>query len=234
MSPDALAYRVQDGLYRVRRRAAMGRIDRVYRDLIATWDQEAFCNRFRRFWSPFPTTRPAKFLDLDLWLREAILRYELSSGIPERQGPQRVVDLGAGTGYFLLVCRHFGHEVLGVDLDEEPLYNECFEFFRLPRKVFRIEPRQPVADLGARVDVITAFMTAFNIHPDGSPWGPDEWVFLLNDLRTRLRDDGRIVIQFNVNKRTRSFYSPEVRRAIEELPGLEAHFARDYLVLEAR
>src|SRR5205814_10039382 len=43
----------------------------------------------------------------------------------DRTPPLRILDLGCGAGYFLYVCRFFGHEALGLDTDEEPLFREA-------------------------------------------------------------------------------------------------------------
>ncbi len=143
-----------------------------------------------------------------------------------------VLDLGAGTGYFLLVCRHMGHEVLGLDLDAEPLYNECFDFFNLPRQIHRIEPMKPLADLPDRFDLVTAFMTTFHWYEDETPWPAEPWRYFLEDLRPRLSDRGRLVIKFNLNPRTGEFYSAEVRRTIKQCRLFRAKFSMDYAFLD--
>ncbi len=38
----------------------------------------------------------------------------------DRSPPLQILDLGCGAGYFLYLCRLFGHEGLGFDTDEEP------------------------------------------------------------------------------------------------------------------
>ena len=40
----------------------------------------------------------------------------------------RLLDIGCGCGYFLAICRARWHEVLGLDLDDEPLYNDMVDF----------------------------------------------------------------------------------------------------------
>ena len=39
-------------------------------------------------------------------------------------GPKRILDLGCGAGYFLYALRDQGHDVLGMDLDDDPMYND--------------------------------------------------------------------------------------------------------------
>src|SRR5947209_3588443 len=40
----------------------------------------------------------------------------------DRSPPLRVLDLGCGAGYFLYVSKYFGHQVLGLDLDDHQLF----------------------------------------------------------------------------------------------------------------
>lgn len=232
MRPRGLRYRAWDYLYRARRRALRSKADEVFTEIVAGWDQEAFASRFRRYWHPFPTTRPPKFLDLDTWLRESIYRYFLWTGLSPRRRGVRVLDLGAGTGYFLLVCRHFGHDVLGLDLDEEPLYTECFDFFGLPRIVHRIEPRTPLPP-SSRFDLISAFMVCFHLREDGA-WSGAEWSSFLGHLRERLTPGGRAILRFNVDKRTGELYSEATERALRSAHGFRARLVRDYAILDAR
>lgn len=232
MRPDDWIYQLHKQIYRLRRRRIAGRVDRLYQEIVAGLDHAAFAERFRRFWNPFPDVGPAKFLDLNVWFREAIYRYFLT-GVPEHGRNLRVLDLGSGTGYFSVVCRHQGHEALGLDLDHEPLYNECFDFFALPRIVHRIEPGRPLPELPGRFDVVTAFMTCFNWYDDGRAWGGEEWTYFLGDLRGRLADGGRVIVRFNVHPPTGEFYSADVRRAIVACRGYRAKFFLHYVFLSA-
>jgi SAM-dependent methyltransferase len=220
-------------LHALQRRRYAAQVDRVYREIVAGWDQRGFVERFRRFWDPFPSDEAHKFLNLELWFREAVFRYFVS-GAPQMGRDLRVLDLGAGTGYFLLVCRHFGHDVLGLDVADEPLYNECFHFFGLPRVEHRIEPMQPLPELPDRFDLVTAFMTCFNWYEDHRPWDVEAWTFFLNDVRSRLSDRGRAVFKLNLNPQTGEYYSAEVRRAIASSRLFRAQFFLDYVFLSSR
>lgn len=233
MSPGSFRCQWHRLRHAVRRRLLARRIDVLYHQILETWDRQAFTDRFRPYWDPFPGLGAGKFLDLNVWFREALFRYSLI-GV-DRMGPGlRVLDIGAGTAYFLVVCRHFGHEVLGLDLDDEPLYNECFDFFGLPRVIHRIEPLERLPDSLGRADLITAFMTNFNELPDGSPWGVEPWRFFLDDLCDHLNDRGRFVIKFNQNSRTGEYYCPSVARAIRSHRRFRAKFSMDYACLQAR
>lgn len=232
MRPESPSYQGHRLLHAIHRRRNRAHVDRISREILDNWDQPAFRERFRRFWDPFPSEEAFKFLNLDLWFREAVFRY-LFLGVPNLGTGLQVLDLGAGTGYFLVVCRHFGHHVLGIDVSDEPLYNECFEYFGLPRVEHRIEPMQPLPEFANRFDLITAFMTCFNWHEDLRPWGAEPWRFFLKEIRDRLTEDGQAVLKLNLNPKTGEYYSAEVRRTIKGCGFFRARFFLDYVFLAA-
>jgi SAM-dependent methyltransferase len=109
----------------------------------------------------------------------------------------RILDIGSGAGYFLHVVRCLGHEPLGLDIDEQPIFRETFAALDLPRVIHRIEAYQPLPDLGAPFDLVTGHLTCFNRRADGSHWGREEWDFFLGDLESRMNPGGRM--QFLLN-----------------------------------
>ena len=81
---------------------------------------------------------------------------------------------------------------MGLDLDWPPMYAEMFEMLEMPRRVWRIEPFQPLPDLGRRFDLLTGFAVCFNSHGSDDVWGIKEWDFFLDDVLREHRDqDGR-------------------------------------------
>jgi len=48
--------------------------------------------------------------------------------------PLRVLDLGCGAGLFLYTLRHRGHEVPGMDLDDDPIYHRMIELLCVPTR----------------------------------------------------------------------------------------------------
>jgi SAM-dependent methyltransferase len=189
---------LQDGLDRIvrglKRRTLSKEIDRRYAALVATLDHAAIATELRPYWEPFPGIRPAKFLHMDVWLREALFRYLLLD-IPQER--LNVLDLGAGCGYFLLVCRQAGHTVMGLDIPGEPLYDACFKVFGLPRVLHAITPFVSLPTTGAPFDLITAFMITFAYNPDETPWTAEAWRYFFADLEKNLTPRGTVVLKFN-------------------------------------
>ncbi len=119
----------------------------------------------------------------------------------DRTPPLRLLDLGSGAGYFLYVCKHFGHDVLGFDTDIEPLFGATTELLGVPRIVGRVERLTPLPDFGRKFDLVTAHRICFHRVGkvrDGVEWSPADWEFFINDIRTRLlTPTGRLLLDFN-------------------------------------
>ena len=134
----------------------------------------------------------------------------------DRSPPLRVVDLGCGAGYFLYVCKHFGHHVLGFDTDKEPLFRATTALLDVPRVIGRIERQTPVPDLRQKFDLVTAHRICFHRIGrvrDGVEWSPADWEFFINDIRSRfLNENGRLLLDFNSRPDGSSFFTPELRR----------------------
>jgi SAM-dependent methyltransferase len=132
-------------------------------------------------------------------LRKSILRF-LSYRLDTLSGNSRVLDLGCGSGYFQLVCEHFGHKAVGLDLDDDPFFNDVIEYLGLERVIHVIKPFQPLPRIeGGPFDAVTAFMTCFNRYSDGAPWQTDEWSYFIDDLATQMRPGGKLIVKFNRN-----------------------------------
>ena len=137
-----------------------------------------------------------KYADVDQWLR--VNRERVQDLKLHRSSPRRVLDLGCGGGFFLFILKRIGHSVLGLDVDESPLFKELLEVFDVPRTVFRIQPFEPLPDLHQQFDWITAFSIGFDRYrATNSRWGPSEWDFLLRDLELRLMPGGKIYLTLN-------------------------------------
>jgi SAM-dependent methyltransferase len=156
-----------------------------------------------------PDHRYAKYFKKRTWLRSKVMR-ALETGI-DKAPPGAVLDLGCGPGYFLYVCKYFGHAVHGVDLPDDPFFNDMVRFFGIARTDLEIRPYQPLPQLGTRFDLIAAHQICFNGHASSDLWGVDEWDFFLADLRDHhLEPGGTIALEFNPEPSS-SFYGDGLR-----------------------
>ena len=172
-------------------------------------DRDGFEKLRARYGKHGEKVRPEKYLDLDEWMPTNVKRVR---DLRLRKAPPRlrILDLGCGSGYFLHIARCLGHDVLGMDLDSEPVFNETLRLLGIPRIVHAIQAFQPMPDLDAPFDLITAHMTCFNRRSDGSHWGIGEWEYFLRDAESRLTSRGRIQLDLNVLPDCRHM-TPEVK-----------------------
>jgi SAM-dependent methyltransferase len=145
--------------------------------------------------------RPEKFLARALAEARAI---GLDTG-----PPRRVLDLGAGPGYFLHVAQFFGHTALGL----ERAMAVCAPFHAwlgVDAVAGSVTARTPLQAFPDRFDVVTAQKIQFDAvrGPAGKRyWGVEEWGFLLDDLRANvLRPGGSVYLR--LNKRNRRYTGP--------------------------
>ena len=183
--------------------------------LLATVDRAEFATLRQRY--PYKETSPRinRFEDADYWVG---INVERAQDLwLDRAAPLRILDLGCGAGYFLYVCQFFGHETLGLDTDNEPLFRATTELLKVERVISRIEPNVPLPDLGRRFDLVTAHRICFHRlgrSPDGQPreWTTAQWKFFLEDVRRHLLEaDGRLLLDFNPRRDSSSFFTPELR-----------------------
>jgi SAM-dependent methyltransferase len=139
----------------------------------------------------------------------------------DRSPPLQILDLGCGAGYFLYLCRLFGHEALGFDTDEEPFFRGTTEFFNVRRVIGRIEPQTPLPDLGKKFDLVTGHRVCFHrlgrtTNGEWLEWTPADWEFFIKDIRTRfLKPDGRLLLEFNRQQDGSSFFTDKLRALFE-------------------
>lgn len=203
--------------------------------VMAEWDQPAFIERFRPFWDPFQAVRPPKYLDLQRHLPESATRLfvlDLFAG----GGSKRVLDVGCGPGYFLSACRAMGHEIVGVDLFDQPLYRELVDFQEIPVVAHRVTPANPLPQdplVAGPFDLVSAFGVVFNFEPGptGGAWSAEEWTQAIAGFRSVLAPGGRMVIRFNQDSRSGRVHPPGFRRHLRALGGLEFKFHGEHLLI---
>lgn len=133
----------------------------------------------------------------------------------DRAPPLRILDIGSGAGYFLYVCKFFGHQVLGFDTDNEPLFRATTELLDVRRAIGRVERQTPLPNLHQTFDLVTAHRICFHRIGkvrDGVEWSPADWAFFINDVRTNLLNErGHLLLDFNPRPDGSSFFTPELR-----------------------
>ena len=165
-------------------------------EFVEKLDRDGLKRIVEKYSVPGEKVRYAKYLDVAEWMPTNVKRIR-DVRLFRAPPVQRVLDIGSGAGWFLFIAKCLGHDPIGLDIDVIPMYRETFALLELPRVLHRIEPYQSLPNLGARFDLITAHMTCFNLYPDGTHWGPEEWGFFLADLGKRLRPGGRVHLDLN-------------------------------------
>ena len=141
-----------------------------------------------RYGKGIPATYPgAKYLRRhQFYLRENVAR-AVQLGL--RAGPtRRILDLGCGPGYFLLVCRAWGHTIMGLDLPGNQIFDRLVADLALPRHESAVRADSPLPDAIGQYDLITAFSIDFDETP--SLWGEDAWQAFLTDIADHLPTGG--------------------------------------------
>src|SRR2546423_4617924 len=173
--------------------------------------------QFERLREQFPyrpgSRRINRFEDVAYWID---INVERAQDLwLDRSPPMHILDLGCGAGYFLYVCKCFGHHVLGLDTDNEPLFRATTELLEVQRVIGRIDRQTPPPDLHQRFDLVTAHRICFHRIGrvrDGVEWSPADWEFFFNDIRARfLNERGRLLLDFNPRPDGSSFFTPRLR-----------------------
>jgi SAM-dependent methyltransferase len=176
--------------------------------VIQTIDAAGFEEIQRRYAVNNPGEDWPKYLDLHRWIDinvRRIRRLEL-----DISPPAGILDLGCGAGYFAYTAQLLGHDVIGLDIDDVPMFAEATRLLGVPRVIWRIQPFTPLPDLGNKFDLITAFMICFNDHKQPGLWGVPEWEFFLDDLGQHLAPGGRVWLELN-REYDGTCYTPELK-----------------------
>jgi SAM-dependent methyltransferase len=181
--------------------------------IIETIDRAKFQEMYDRWGVDDPACEHwPKYLDLPRWI-DINLRRISDVGL-DLASHKRVLDIGCGAGYFAYIAQLLGHEVLGLDIDQLPMFAESTEMLGVRRVIWRIEAFVPLPDLGKKFDLITAFLICFNNHKQPDLWGVREWEFFLDDLTRHLTPRGRVWLEMNMEY-DGTFYTPELREYFE-------------------
>jgi len=181
--------------------------------VIETIDPHGFEQIRRRYAVEDPGEDWPKYLDLDRWIDINIRRIrEIELDLAR---PKRILDLGCGAGYFLHIAQLLGHKGLGLDVDYLPMFAEITRLLGVRRVISCIEPFTPLPDLGAKFDLVSAFMICFNNHKQANVWGVPEWEFFLDDLSKCLTRRGRVWLELN-REYDGTFYTPQLKEFFQK------------------
>ena len=163
--------------------------------LLHSIDQEAF-KALLKFKDDTGHPQYKKYFNVQYWLRLNVKR-ALYLGLNRKQ-PLSILDIGAGFGYFPYVAKFYGHDVIGIDLPDDVLFEKASEFLNVKRQEYRIERETAVPSFGQKFDLVTAFQVCFNGHIEGDIWQKDEWDFFLKDLfENHINDGGSLYMEMN-------------------------------------
>ena len=119
--------------------------------IIASIDSTAFEEIRKKYAVEDPGDAPPKYLDLETWMQINLQRVrELEL---DYAPPSNILDIGCGAGYFLYISKILGHNVLGLDMDDMPMFRELTELLRIPRVIARVQAFQALPDLDRKFDV---------------------------------------------------------------------------------
>jgi SAM-dependent methyltransferase len=189
--------------------------------VIQTIDRDTFDQIRRRHAVDDPGQDWPKYLDLGRWIGINIRRVRRID--LDASPPKRILDLGCGAGYFAYIARLLGHDTVGLDIDEVPMFGEITRLLGVPRVTWRIQPFVPLPDLGENFDLVTAFMICFNDHKQPGLWRVTEWEFFLDDLAKHLTPRSCVWLELN-REYDGTCYTPELKKLFERRGGkIEDH-----------
>ncbi len=137
---------------------------------------------------------PDKYFRTRAWVEVAVRRWMALE--PLVTPNFKVLDIGAGFGYFAIVGKAYTDHIDLVDVPH-PIYDEVTRLLELPK--YEQEVRAFTPFVGGRYDLITAHRMVFD-----KGWGQDEWQYFLRDVRDMLNEGGSVVLGFN-NRRDKRF-----------------------------
>lgn len=171
-----------------------------------------------------------KYLDFEYWVAESVGRV-MRLGLHQME-PIKILDIGCGNGHFLFAARALGHEVIGLDLSDNLIYNDFIEALNLRRIDHCIQPFEDLPELDKKLDLITGFMVWFNWSGTEEGWGFEEWEYFLRDCAKHLRAGGRIWLELNPGRKKKEYVylSDTLAQQLAGIPGVTV--AADKSVLQ--
>lgn len=186
------------------------------KDLMASMDMEGF-EKLKVFKNDTGHPHYKKYFNVDYWLRKNMQRV-LHLRLNKSQNRLKILDLGAGFGYFPFAAAFFGHDVVGLDLPGDKLFDEACKFLEVDRRHHKIQKNKPLPNnLGNKFDLITAFQVCFNDHYEDKPWGADEWKYFIDHVfEKHLNPGGKIYLELNFHHKLQSWLPDDAKALFNE------------------
>lgn len=136
-----------------------------------------------------------KYTHIESYIR-LNLRRVYSLGL-HKSPPLSILDMGAGAGFFLYLCKLHGHQVMGFDATDTVFYQEMHAALDIQCPPLRILPKTPLPSFGKKFDLISSFAVCFHKIPTGV-WSQEDWRFFCTDLLdNHCTEKGRIHLHLN-------------------------------------
>ena len=156
-----------------------------------------------------------KYFNASYWIRQNARR-ALSLKL-NKSRPLNILDIGSGFGYFPYVAKFYGHDVIGIDLPGDVLFNKASEFLNIDRRDYTIEAFTPMPIYDKKFDFVTAFQICFNGHIENELWGEKQWDFFLSDLfKNHMNENGRVYFEMNWSPAIQGWLPDDVTRLFKQ------------------
>ncbi len=185
-------------------------------DLMASMDIKSF-DELKSFKNETLHPHYKKYFNTPYWLRKNMQRV-LHLHLNKSQKKLKILDLGAGFGYFPFACEFFGHKVVGLDLPGDRLFDEACKCLDIERHHHTIQKCRPLPDnLGGPFDLITAFQICFNDHYQEKPWDVEGWEYFIDHLLEKhLNPRGRIYLELNFHHALQTWLPNDVKSLFKD------------------
>jgi hypothetical protein len=171
----------------------------------------AFLARHADRLAQMETVASVKYADLGYWAYRNVLIAEWLD--LDRSAPIDILDIGTGSGNFLMVAQSMGHRGLGTDVSDA-WYDELLDLTGVERVIAPVERGKRYKPTDNRFDLVTIMLPTFHrkkVAGSRQYWSIEEWrVFLLGLTNDLLKSGGAIFIlmQFDKDDEGRLSYSP--------------------------
>ena len=218
---DVILARVEQ--LRATKRAPDQQRAKFFEYLLSLVDKERYRAIQERFLDPKTidkTSDLVKYLDPIIWF-ESKYAIAVRLGL-DKSAPKRILDLGTGPAHFPVVAAYFGHDVTGTELpgrakgksDTGHLYDALCDVYKVKRIAHKITVADDLASLNGPYDLVTSFLTAFNVDEKKRIWTASNWDGFLRRLEESvLTAQGSLFMSLADNKLSPAVWAHLKRRA---------------------